>query len=241
MALTKRNSITAFFPCYNDKNTIGVLITDVEKILKRIAHDYEIIIIDDGSTDGSREVLKKRASRNKKVKLVFHEKNRGYGGALKSGFEAASKELVFYTDGDGQYDVKELEILNLMMSDDVSFVQGIKMDRQDYAYRVVMGNFYAFAMRWLFFLRTYDVDCDFRLIRKSVVRKINLSCVSGAVCVELVKKAQNVKAKFRHVGIHHYPRKYGQSQFFRLDRLMKTAYEISILWFRLMILRRYGG
>src|SRR5260221_3725107 len=104
-------SLSIFFPCYNDEKSIGKLVTDATHVAQKLTDDFEIIVIDDGSTDKSREVLSDLAKENKNLKLIFHEKNIGYGGALQSGFKAASKDLVFYTDGDGQYDVKELPIL----------------------------------------------------------------------------------------------------------------------------------
>ena len=167
------------------------------------------------------------------VKTVYHKKNRGYGGALRTGFNKAKYDLVFYTDGDGQYDVKELSLLYPLMSKDVNFVNGIKMERHDYAYRVIIGNLYALVMRWAFLLPIYDVDCDFRLIRKSLLDKINLTSNSGSICVELVKKAEKAGAKFRMVSVHHFPRMYGNSQFFRLDKLIQTFKELGILWWNL--------
>lgn len=231
----KKYSISVFFPCYNDAGTIGKLVDKAFKNLKTLTNDYEVIVIDDGSSDKSREILLKKAKQDNKLKLVFHKKNRGYGGALKSGFKTANKDLVFYTDGDAQYDVDELPILFDLLSDDVDIVNGIKMERQDYAYRIIVGNAYAFTVRWLFQLPIWDVDCDFRLIRKSVLRKIKLRSNSGSICVELVKKLDRAGARFRQVSVHHYDRVYGQSQFFRLDRILKTFKELGQLWLTLMI------
>lgn len=228
-------SISVFFPCYNDSKTIGTLIINATNILKRITRDFEIIVIDDASADSSRKILKKLAIKNPKLRLIFHERNLGYGGALRSGFSASTKELIFYTDGDGQYDVSELPILIGLMTKDVDFVNGIKMSRHDPTYRIFIGNLYSFVARWLFFLPTYDVDCDFRLIRKSLVEKLNLVSNSGSICIELVKKAQRNGARFRQVSIHHFERKFGASQFFRSDRILSTLREFTALWFKLMI------
>lgn len=229
-------SISVFFPCYNDGKSIIGLVEDTDKILKSITSDYEIIVIDDGSSDSSREVLRKAAKRFKRLKTIFHEVNKGYGGALQSGFRESSKELIFYTDGDGQYDVKELPILLSLMTPDVDFINGIKMERGDTAERVFAGNLHRFVTRWIFWLPIYDTDCDFRLIRKKIIDKIKLTSNSGSICPELVKKAQFAGAKFREVSIHHYERKHGRSQFFRLSKIISTYLDIGRLWIDLMIL-----
>lgn len=236
MAKKKTPSISVFFPCYNDVHSIGSLIDDAHNTLRTLTDKFEVIVIDDGSEDGSQGVLRGYLKKYPRTfRAVFHQKNKGYGGALKEGFKKARYHLVFYTDGDGQYDVTELPILYNLMTKDVNFINGIKMERQDFAYRVILGNFYALLMRWAFLLPIYDIDCDFRLIRRTLLAKINLTSNSGSVCVELVKKAQIAGAKFRQVSIHHYPRVYGRSQFFRLNRLIATFKELARLWWKLMI------
>ena len=236
MSKSKKYSISVFFPCYNDEKSIKNLVEDIFLILKKLTSDFEVIVIDDGSSDSSRQVLNRIALRYPDLKLVFHERNLGYGGTLRTGFKTATKELIFYTDGDGQYDVKELPILLSLMTEDVDFVNGIKMSRHDPTYRIFIGNLYSFIARWLFFLTTYDVDCDFRLIRRLLVEKLDLKSNSGSICVELVKKAQRAGGEFRQVSIHHRQRKWGQSQFFRVDRLLTTFFELGKLWIQLMVI-----
>lgn len=235
MTSKKRTGISVFFPCYNDEKTVEGLVEDAFSVLRKLTRDYEVIVVDDASGDGSREVLKRLAKKHRRLRLVFHEQNQGYGGALRSGFAHVSKELVFYTDGDGQYDAKELPFLLDLMTDDVNFINGIKMTRHDPTYRVFAGNLYSFVARWLFWLPVYDVDCDFRLIRRELVQKLDLKSHSGSICIELVKKAQRKGAKFRQVSVHHYERRFGQSQFFRPKRLLSTLFELSRLWFGLMV------
>lgn len=228
-------SVSVFFPCYNDEKSIGELVEKAIKVLKTITADFEVIVVDDGSQDKSRKLLRQLAKKFPFLKLVFHKKNQGYGGALRSGFRAATKDLVFYTDGDGQYDVEELSLLLQLMTPDVNFINGLKMSRRDPTYRIFLGNLYSFVVRWLFWLPISDVDCDFRLIRKSLLDKLKLKSNSGSICVELVKKAQRAGGKFRQVSVHHYERRFGQSQFFRLERLLATLKELVVLWLDLIV------
>lgn len=233
-------SISAFLLCYNDAETIGILVLDALETLRALTDDYEIIVVNDGSRDGSEQVLRDLQSRLDCLQVVTHPTNRGFGGAVRSGFATATKDLIFYTDGDGQYDVKELRILVMLLSDDVDFVNGTKMTRRDPAYRVHVGNLHKFLMRWLFWLPIGDVDCDFRLIRKSVIERLQLTADTGAICTELVKRSERAGAQFREVHVHHYARGSGQSQFFKPTAITKTYLDLMRLWVTLMILERGG-
>ena len=228
-------SLSVFFPCYNDANTIGDLVLEAERQLQQLTDDFEIIVVNDGSRDNSAEVLRTLQARVPHLKVITHEQNRGYGGALRSGFAAATKELVFYTDGDGQYDVRELPVLLMLLTDDTDFVNGMKMTRQDAPHRIFAGNLHRFLMRWSFWLPVTDVDCDFRLVRRGILERIELRSNSGSICVELVKDAQRAGARFREVSVHHYSRQWGQSQFFRPRRILATYLDLARMWIELMI------
>ena len=234
-------SISAFFPCYNDANTIGDLVKQADRVLGELTDDYEIIVVNDGSRDESASVLAALAKQVPRLRVVHHLINRGYGAALRSGFEHATKDLVFYTDGDGQYDVNEISILLMLLTDDTHFVNGMKMTRQDPPHRVFIGNLHRFVTRWSFWLPINDVDCDFRLIRRSILDKIRLSSSSGSICVELVKQAQRAGAQFREVSIHHYARRSGVSEFFTLRRILHTYADLALMWVELMIVAKLKG
>src|SRR5206468_3259060 len=163
---------------------------------------------------------------------------RGYGGALRSGFAAARKEFVFYTDGDGQYDVGELPRLLEHVTPGMGLVNGYKLERRDPAHRVWIGKVYNFCARLLFRIRIRDIDCDYRLIRRALLMKLHLTSTSGTICVELVRKLEMTGCGVVETGVHHYPRMYGKSQFFRLRSLATTLYELVGLWLRVVVLRR---
>ena len=228
-------SISAFFPCYNDKGTIGKLVRDVFFVLKELIDDFEVIVIDDGSTDGSRDLLKDIEKKYDFLKVVFHEKNQGYGGALQSGVKTATKDLIFYTDGDAQYDVKELPLLYKKMDDDIDFVNGYKIKRNDPWYRIVIGKIYHWVMKLLFGFKIRDVDCDFRIIRRRVFNDIDLEYKSGVICVEMITKFHQAGLKFNEVGVSHYNREYGHSQFFNFPRLFKVFINLFKLWWELIL------
>lgn len=233
--IAKTEGVSIFFPCYNDAKSIRKLVENAFSTIKKHTNKYEVIVINDASIDNSKKVLQKLSQKYKHLKVITHLQNRGYGGVLRSGFKAARYGLIFYTDGDGQYDVRELPLLLSLMTKDCDFINGIKMTRHDPTYRIVIGNLYSFMTRWLFWIPIYDIDCDFRLVRKSLVKKLNLKSSSGSICIELVKKAQRAGAKFRQISVHHLERRHDVSQFFRMDRILQTFGELIKLWVKLML------
>jgi glycosyltransferase involved in cell wall biosynthesis len=232
-------AISVFFPCYNDEATIASMVSVAVATLERVGvTDAEVIVIDDGSTDQSPEVLAKLAAHEPLLRVVTHPQNRGYGGALLSGFSTASKQWVFYTDGDAQFDAAELELLVERASADVDVVQGYKLRRADNLARRVIGRVYHRFVALMFGLRIRDTDCDFRLIRKEALDRIELVHTTGVICVELVRKLQDSGARFTEVGIHHYRRMFGKSEFFRLPAVLRTLRDLAGLWVQLVVLRR---
>jgi glycosyltransferase involved in cell wall biosynthesis len=237
-------SISAFFPAYNDAGTIASMVVSTDRTLRQLSRsypyigdDYEIIVINDGSPDHTGELLAELETRYPRLRVVTHVKSRGYGGALRSGFANASRDLVFYTDGDAQYDPRELERLVAALSDDVDMVQGYKIQRNDPVERKVIGKLYHALVNLLFNLRMRDVDCDFRLIRRAVFDKIQLESDSGIICVELMTKFRQAGGRLIEVPVHHYHRAYGVSQFFNFRRVARVGLDLLKLWFKLMVFR----
>ena len=234
-------SLSIFFPCYNDGGSIASMVVMADIVARELSNDYEIIVIDDGSSDHSLEVLNELKSKYSKLRVIQHEKNKGYGATLRDGFKNASKELVFYTDGDAQYDVRELKELWLSMSDDTDIVNGFKIKRHDPFNRMVIGLAYQHLVKAAFALKIRDVDCDFRLIRRSVFDHLELKNNSGVICIEMIKKMQNAGFRFKEVGTHHFYRSYGRSQIFNYKRIINIAFRLLVLWFELIVFQEGRG
>jgi glycosyltransferase involved in cell wall biosynthesis len=222
-------SVSAFFPAFNDEGTIGSLVMDVLTLLPTLTNDYEVIVVNDGSTDGTRAVLEVLARVRPELTVIHHNGNQGYGAALRTGFSHARKDLVFY--------VWELAALYPLLTDAVDIVNGYKIKRADKRYRRVAGAIYNRLARALFQLPIRDVDCDFRLMRRHAIQQIELASSSGAICVEMVSKLHAAGYMFTEAPVHHYPRRYGRSQFFTPRCVARMGLDFLTLWVKLIALR----
>jgi glycosyltransferase involved in cell wall biosynthesis len=234
-----RPSLSVFFPAYNDAGTIASLALIAHMTARELTDDYEVIVIDDGSPDHTGALLDEMARHFPWLRVVHHAQNRGYGGALRTGFSTAAKDLVFYTDGDAQYDPREMRRLFDALTPEVDFVNGYKIGRSDPAHRIVIGRLYHTFVRTVFGLRLRDVDCDFRLMRRTVFDKVRLTRSSGVICVELMKKVQDHGFRIAEVPVHHFHRSYGRSQFFNFARVGRTLLDLGRLWVELVVRKEH--
>jgi glycosyltransferase involved in cell wall biosynthesis len=232
--------LSAFFPAYQDWGTIASQVLLVSRVLRELTDDWEVIVVNDGSADHTGEVLQELQKVCPNLRVVTHPTNRGYGGALRSGFAAATKEWIFYTDGDAQYDVRELRLL-WEAREASDLVNGFKIARSDPLHRIVIGGLYHRLVKLAFGLEARDVDCDFRLIRRSVFDTIRLTRDTGLICVELVTKIEKCGFRSRYVPVHHYHRMHGRSQFFNFRRVAQVAFGLAQLWWELVVRRRVRG
>ncbi|KXK13498.1 MAG: glycosyl transferase family protein [Chloroflexi bacterium OLB14] len=185
---------------------------------EQVTDDFEIIVVNDGSVDYTANVLNEMQKKYAQLRIIQHETNRGYGGALISGFSAAQKDWIFYTDGDAQYNPLELSKLVESLSSGVDAVNGYKTSRGDSLMRIFIGRMYHHIVKILFGIHIRDVDCDFRLIPTHIMQSLNLQSVSGSICLEMVKKIESAGYVFAEVPVSHYARKYGISQFFNFKK-----------------------
>ena len=233
------SGLSIFFPAYNDAGTIASMVVAADLTARELTDDYEITVVNDASRDWTAQVLEELTRVYPRLRVVTHEQNGGYGAALRSGFRTATKPLVFYTDGDAQYDPRELALLWRRMMDEpeLDVVNGYKISRSDPFHRVVIGRIYHHTVRLLFGLRLRDVDCDFRLMRRAIFERVTLTKDSGVICLEMMKKVQDAGFRIAEIPVHHFHRAYGVSQFFNVARVVRVALDVLRLWYVLVIRR----
>ncbi len=236
----KLSSLTIFFPCYNDGGTIATMIIRAMQVARTVTDDFEILVINDGSQDDSALILEEMARVYTGFVRVMHEtRPSGYGGVLRKGFASAQKEWIFYTDGDAQYDPRELSVLVDRIDDGVDMVNGYKIKRHDPLVRIWIGLAYQYFVKLIFGLVIRDVDCDFRLMRRSIFDAVTLESRSGTITFEMVKKIQDTGFCIGEAPVHHYYRQYGVSQFFNIPRVLRTLVDLLGWWWRLVVRKEH--
>jgi glycosyltransferase involved in cell wall biosynthesis len=228
--------LSVFFPAYNDGGTIASLVISAINVAGSLTSDFEVIVVNDGSSDDTPTILDELSRiYPDRFRAVHHPQNRGYGGVLRTGFATATKDYIFYTDGDGQYDPAEMTLLWSKMTDDVDWVNGWKISRADPLHRIIIGRVYHHMVKLLFGLKVRDVDCDFRLMRRRIFDVVSLEKDSGVICLEMMKKFKDAGFRVAEVPVHHYHRAHGKSQFFNVPRILRTVIDVLKLWWQLVI------
>ena len=229
------DSLSIFFPAYNDWGTIASMVTLAHRVARELTDEFEVIVVNDASPDHLGMILEELARKYPDTfRVVTHPVNRGYGGALRSGFSAATKKFIFYTDGDAQYDVRELSLL-WEKREQADLINGYKIRRSDPFYRALVGKLYHQFTRVLFRIPIRDVDCDFRLIRRTVFDHVVLRENSGLICVELMTRIARGRYRIEQVPVHHYHRMHGRSQFFNFPRVARVLWGMFGLWWRVFV------
>lgn len=228
------NSLSVFFPCINEEGNVENIVNRAEEVLKKLKLKYEIIIIDDGSTDKTGQIADKLAENNANIRVIRHPKNLGYGEALKSGFYNARFDTIVYTDGDGQFDFSEVEKF-LDKIEDNDLIIGFRIKRKDPPIRILFKKGWTLSL-WTFFgLTLKDVDCGFKMVRREVLEKIpHLESTRGAMInAELAIKAKKAGFKIAEVGVTHYPRLTGKPTGANISVIIKSYLDLLMFWWKL--------
>ena len=221
--------ISVVLPAYNEEDNIERQVRSVDEVLHDMQFDdYEVIVVDDGSRDGTRAVCEAMCESVPRLRLLVHEVNLGYAAALRTGFTGAAMPLVFYTDADNQFDVRELKNL-LPGIDDYDIVCGFRIYRFDPFSRLVLSWGYNLLVRVLFGIRVRDVDCAFKLFRREVFDRITIESKKFFVDTEILAKASRNGMKMTEIGVRHYPRTAGESTV-RPSHVISTLVEIATMW-----------
>ena len=227
-------NLSVFFPCVNEQGNIEDTVKKAVKVLQNLDLNYEIIIVNDGSTDQTAKVIEKLEKENTNIRSIHHPKNLGYGEALKSGFYGAKYDTIVYTDGDGQFDFSQIDkFLEKIETNDV--VIGYRIKRQDPFFRILFAKGWGLALFFFFRLQLKDVDCGFKMIKRSVLQKIDhLQSQRGAMInAELAIKAKKGGFKVTQVGVNHYPRLAGRSTGANIKVIFKSFIDLFRLWWKL--------
>lgn len=203
-------SLSVFFPCYNEKDSICSLTEKAIAVAGEICDDFEVILVDDGSSDGTAELADELAEKYPAVRVIHHPVNKGYGAALQSGFRAATKDCIFYTDGDGQFDIAELiNVLPLIAHCDI--VSGYRINRQEGMLRKLNAFCWTRMVCLLFDLKLKDIDCAFKLYKREIFDTIEMHSTGALIDTEILARAIRKGYTVAQIGVHHYPRTAGQS------------------------------
>jgi len=222
-------SLSVFFPCYNEQDNIERVVKSTLDVLTALKIDYEVIIVNDGSKDKTGETADKLAEKYEHVKVVHHSVNRGYGAALQSGFRAATKEYVFYTDGDGQFDIKELPMF-FKYTADYDIVTGYRIKRQDNLIRKLNAFCWTTMVNLLFGMKIKDMDCAFKLYKRRIFDDIKMASSGALINTEIFARAKNKGYKIFQIGVHHYPRTAGTQTGAKLSVILRAFKELFALY-----------
>ena len=202
-------SLTIFFPCHNEEANVERVTRQAVDVGRRVADDLEVIIVDDGSKDRTAEIADALDAEIPEVRAVHNNPNRGYGGALQRGFAEATKNWIFYTDGDGQFDLEELPGL-IPLLEEYDVVSCYRLDRKDPFVRKLNAFCWTTLVNSLFRINLRDIDCAFKIYPKPFIDNTEIHSTGALIDTEMLAKARNKNLSIGQVGVHHYARTAGE-------------------------------
>ena len=232
-------SLSLVLPAFNEEANIEAVVQDALATLPAFVDAYEIIVVDDGSRDRTGEIVARLASGNDRVRLVSHERNRGYGAALTSGFSASTGDFVMFMDADRQFDIRDLRLL-VPFAGEYDIVAGFRMERSDPLHRRVLAEMFNVSVRMLFGVHLRDIDCAFKLFRGDLLRGLPLTAPGALINTEIQAKARRQGARLQQVGVRHYPRIAGEATGGSPRVILRAVGETLALWWRMRTYRPAG-
>lgn len=237
MSANQLVGLSVFFPCYNEEKNIKNTVDKAIPIIKQIASKWEVLIIDDGSTDNTAQVARQLQKKYpRRIKIITHQPNRGYGAAFKSGFYHSQYDWIAFTDADGQFDFADIKkLISTQRRTQADIVIGYYLGRKVPFYRLAGSWLWQLTVFLLFGLKVKDIDCGFKLVAKRVVDTIpKLEAERGPfISSEFLIKAKKAGFKIREQGVHHYARLHGQATGAKLNVVLAGFKDLFRLWFKI--------
>ena len=222
--------ISVVLPAFNEEANVEEVVRNCVAYLEQRLPDYELLVVNDGSRDRTGEILDRLAVQLPRLRPLHHPQNRGYGAALRTGFGAATKRFVFYMDGDGQFDIHDLDRLLPLATDDDHIVTGFRIERRDPFLRRLNAKLFGnFLVRVMLGVRVRDLNCAFKLIPKKVFDRITLESTGALINAEIYGYAVRRGFGIKEVGVHHYPRTAGVQTGAHLSVIVRAFYDLARL------------
>lgn len=238
--IEKIKSLSVIIPAFNEEAIIEKSISLLFDELNKIAEDYEIIVVDDCSFDRTPNILEKLASKINDLKFVHNDVNEGLGSSLRKGFSMASKELVFYTDADLPIDYDEIyRAVKILKETRADFITGFRFNRtQEPIYRIVCSFVYNWLIRLLFGVKIKDINFSFKLVKRDILKKLNLKAEGSFIDAEMIIKADYLGYKIEQIGVTYFPRRTGLSNLAKPGVILKILYEIIKYYYQIIKIRK---
>lgn len=205
---TQLTSLSVFLPCYNEEKNIPLIVEKLDAFLPTIAKTYEIIIVNDGSTDRTIDIVNTLKKKHSTLRLMSHETNRGYGATLRTGFVQSRFDWIFFTDGDGQFDVTQLKTF-VPFTTNFDVVIGYRVHRADGQLRAFNASLFKLFVDILFRVHVKDIDCAFKLIRADRIKNLPLESTGAFISSEFLYRFKKMRVAIKQLPVNHYPRKFG--------------------------------
>ena len=234
----KVTGISYFFPAHNEEANVEPMVRRAQEFLPTVVENFEIIVVNDGSSDRTQEIAESLAAQDARVRVVTHPHNLGYGAALKSGIRAATFPWVLFTDGDRQFDLGELPKLIALADAGADAAIGYRIARKDPWHRALNAFMYKQLIRLLFGLKVRDIDCAFKLMRTELVQSLGLKSDGALLSAEMLIRISRRGGVIRQAGVHHFPRPAGEQSGAKLSVIIRMFRELFAL---AGTLRREGG